>query len=157
MEVVDFTPNDQQGTSKFLRSIANEMGWKDIPDYEYDNIWEYFKLPNDGFFLLAKNNNTIIGAAGIKKLNNTQAVVKRFFVHKNYRGQGVAQSLLKHLISKAKEMAVERIVLDVLKSNARAIRFYEKSGFKRYNQKPIKGWEETLGPDIFYYYHLELK
>lgn len=39
----------------------------------------------------------------------------------------------KFLCSIYKEIGISKIVLDVVRSNIRAIRFYEKSGFRKYN------------------------
>lgn len=156
MEIIDFTTKDQKETEMFLRSIYKEMGWEETAEDVFDNLQEYFHLPNGGIFLLLKENSKIIGTAAIKKLNNEEGIAKRFFIHKDYRGSGVAQTLLNALIKRAKKINLSKIVLDVIKNNQRAIRFYEKNGFKRYNQKPIEEWFETLEPETYFYYYLNL-
>lgn len=155
MEIVSFTPKDQLETEIFLRSIYEEMGWV-VQNNELSNLHSYFQLPAGGFFLLVRDNNQIIGTSGCLKLNETEGVLKRFYVHDKHRGTGIAQKLLEASIRKAKEMGLSRLVLDVMKNNQRAIRFYEKNGFTRYEQSPIDLWPETASPKVFFYFFLDL-
>lgn len=156
MEIVNFTPLGQKETAEFLRSIYKEMGWIEYWDEGFNNLYKHFNLPNSGFFLVVKDNNKIIATAILQKLDNKTGIAKKFYIHKDYRGLGIAQNLLKAFIKRVTEIGISKIVLDVVKNNTRAIRFYEKSGFKKYNQKPIDAWYESTRPDVFYYYYLNL-
>lgn len=155
MEILHFQPKHQQVTEAFLNTIYREMGWVDQGG-ELTNLYNYFHLPHDGFFLLAREDAKIIGTAGSLRLNDKEAVMKRFYIHTNHRGTGVAKKLLEEFIKNAKAMNITRIVLDVSKNNKRAIRFYEKNGFVRYYQNPIPGWNESLQPATYYYYFLNI-
>ncbi len=156
MRVLDFQISDQKETEEFIRSIYQEMGWIAYWDNEFNNLYKYFNVPlNNASFIIAKENKKIIATAVLVKLNSTTGIAKKFYIHKDYRGTGLAQNMLKALIAKAKESGLQKIVLDVLKSNLRAIKFYEKSGFQKYKQQPITSWSESQRPDIFYYYFLE--
>lgn len=156
MEIVDFTHLDQKEAAAFLRSIYKEMGWIEYWDEGFDNLYNHFNLSEDGFFLLVKDDNKIIATAILQKLDKKVGIVKKFYVHKKYRGLGVAQNLLKSFIKKAEEIGVSKVVLDVVKSNIRAIKFYEKRGFRKYNQEPVNAWYESTRPGVFYYYYLNL-
>lgn len=155
MEIISFTPQNQQETEAFLNEIYDGMGWEELHD-ELSNLYTYFNLPGGGFFLLVKENDEIIGTSGCLKLSNKEGVLKRFYIHKDYRGTGVAKKLLEASINKAKEMGLSRLVLDVSRNNKRAIRFYEKNGFMRYNQSPIDLWPESYEPENYFYYSLDL-
>ena len=52
------------------------------------------------------------------------------FVLKEYWGKGMATSLLEKLVCWAKEKGIKKINLDVFENNKRAIKLYEKFGFK---------------------------
>jgi len=54
----------------------------------------------------------------------------KFAVCKNCIGKGEGKKMMMQLVEKAKEIKAEKINLFVKKDNERAIRFYEKEGFK---------------------------
>lgn len=56
--------------------------------------------------------------------------IERIYVDQPYQGQGLASQLLTKAIELAKEAAVDFVWLGVWEHNQRAIRFYEKSGFR---------------------------
>ncbi|HMI78861.1 MAG TPA: GNAT family N-acetyltransferase [Ferruginibacter sp.] len=55
--------------------------------------------------------------------------LKRIYVLKEFHGKGIAQKLMEHIISYAKENTYEVIWLGVWEYNLRAQKFYEKYGF----------------------------
>lgn len=57
-------------------------------------------------------------------------VVHLFAVHPRFRGMGVADTLLDHLIAEAGASQIRALRLDVLKGNLPAERLYQKHGFR---------------------------
>jgi len=155
MEIVPFTPGDTKTTVSFMKAIAREMGWPEAPEELY-NFEKFFHLPQNGFLLLIKDMDSIMGTAGCIKISAQDLLLKRFYIKQNLRGSGIAQKLFDKVLFEAKKFHSKRIVIDVSKKNPRAIHFYEKNGFRQYDQQPIDGWDETRLPDIFNYYFLEL-
>jgi ribosomal protein S18 acetylase RimI-like enzyme len=154
MQIVPFDLRYIEQTSKFLRSIYNEMGWGTLTDDNPAGIKKLFNLPNNGFLFLVLNGDTVVGTGGGKKLDNKTCLMKRFYLDKNYRGTGLADKLLATIVKKAKDMDLSKIVIDVSTNNPRAIKYYEKNGFIKYNQKPVDSWEESHMPGFHYYYFL---
>ena len=61
----------------------------------------------------------------------TEAVVVALGVVSDFRRQGVASALLRHVIVAAeRDASINRLRLDVHKKNAAAIQLYEKMGFQ---------------------------
>ncbi|MDT3697657.1 MAG: GNAT family N-acetyltransferase [Ignavibacterium sp.] len=80
-----------------------------------------------GYALFFKNYSTFLGKAGI--------YLEDLFVLPNYRGKGIGKSLLKKIISIAKERDYGRVEWSVLDWNVSAIDFYKKIG-----AKPLEEW-----------------
>lgn len=53
------------------------------------------------------------------------------FVEPEFRGQGVSQSVLEHLIAWAQGHGIHEIRLEVYDTNGSAVRAYEKAGFEK--------------------------
>ena len=131
------------------------MGWPyDRIDIETD-ISQLFHLP-EGFLFVVLENEQVIGCGGVVPHTNNIGIVKRFYIAPEYRGKGTAQVLLNKIIDEAKSRQMDKLILDVYFKNARAAKFYEKHGFKRYTQEPVDGWDESHAPDKFFYYSLDL-
>jgi len=161
MDIVKFSKKDQKETSKFMDKIWDEMGeidegWKKKPKDGFSHLDKFFHMPTEGFLLLIKDKGKIIGTGGCVKLNSTDALLKRFYIDKTYRGTGIAGDLLTAIVSATKELELSRIVIDVSKDNVRAIRFYEKNGFVKYDQSPDEKWRESKFPDVFDYFFLSI-
>jgi len=65
-----------------------------------------------------------------------KAVVRGVYVHRDWRGQGVASALFTTLIDEARAV-VERLTLVVVQGNESAIAVYRRHGFSIYGVEPM--------------------
>lgn len=70
------------------------------------------------------------------------AVLNEIYVRPAYRGTDTADSLMEEILSvaRAQDLPLDRIVLDVDRSNERAVEFYEQWGFDH--------WGEMVARDL---------
>jgi GNAT superfamily N-acetyltransferase len=82
--------------------------------------------------LVAYDNErkTAAGFLCLEKNTSNISSLKYVFVHPEYRGRGIAKSLLTYVISYAKENGVKKINLNVYPTTTNAIELYKKVGFK---------------------------
>jgi len=101
---------------------------EDQPDLRAIN--EFYKAPG-GEFWTAKNNNQVIGSIALINIGDGIGVIRKMFVHKDFRGKekGIAQQLLLTLIAYAKEKGMNAIYLGTVPVLQAAIRFYGRNGF----------------------------
>ena len=92
-----------------------------IPKEYWESNYEYVKklLPNSEIYVYIENDK-IEGFIGIN-----EDYIEGIFVNSNYQNKGIGTALL----NKAKE-AKEELTLNVYEKNRKAIKFYEKNGFK---------------------------
>ena len=146
MEIVDYELNDSRSVAVFFREVFAELGWQERPSDYMDEPHLLFRIPDGGALLLVKENNRLIATAGIILLNKTDALIKRFYVHQEYRGSGIARRLLGELTIKARSLGINKFVLDVSKNNPRAVRFYEKSDFLPTDVVPQEAGRKAPNP-----------
>lgn len=82
-------------------------------------------------FLVAVNNQKIIGFIVAIPTDNCMIKIVLFSVEEQYRKQKIGSSLLSFLIDTIKTLDIRGIELEVKTSNTSAICFYEKQGFKK--------------------------
>jgi GNAT superfamily N-acetyltransferase len=91
-------------------------------------------------FWLAWVASSLAGSIALRELfPGDAAEIKRMYVREAYRGQGIAQRLLREAESFARESGYRRIVLDSADSMRAARRLYERNGYEpceRYNRNP---------------------
>ena len=92
-----------------------------IPKEYWESNYEYVKklLPKSEIYVYIENDK-IKGFIGIN-----ENYIEGIFVNSNYQKKGIGTALL----NKAKEEK-EELTLNVYEKNRKAIKFYEKNGFK---------------------------
>jgi ribosomal protein S18 acetylase RimI-like enzyme len=148
MKILSFDASDQKSVEELVWRVKFIDGSDDIP--------AFFHFPK-GFFLIIKDDEEkVVGCGGVKPLNELVGIVKRFYIAPPLRGKGDAKELLDKLIEESKKKGYTKLVLDVYYTNIRALKFYEKHGFTRYEQSPNSDWEESLSPNEYFYYQLDI-
>ncbi|MNS02203.1 Acetyltransferase (GNAT) family protein [compost metagenome] len=70
-----------------------------------------------------------IACGAFKEYDSDTVEIKRMFVHPDFRGKGIARSVLKELETWAAETDYSACVLETGKNNPDAIALYHKSGY----------------------------
>jgi len=98
-------------------------------DLEVLNQPREIVIDRGGFIFLLKDNDVIIGSAGIYKVNDDEFELIKMYVAPEYRGKKYGEILLQHCLEKAKQMNASKIILYSNSKLQTAIRMYEKFGF----------------------------
>ena len=107
---------------------------KDTLYSDFDNFWSYNILKQElenknTTYIVAKENNEVVGFAGISTCLN-EATLNNIVVKKSCRGRGIGGELLESLIDLCGDLHMRTFTLEVDTENAPAIHLYEKFGFK---------------------------
>jgi putative acetyltransferase len=82
-----------------------------------------------GDFWVYEIDNEIIGTMAVVPRENNSAELKRFYLAANYRGSGIADKMLQHVINWCKNNHVQKLCFWSDTRFIRAHRFYSKRGF----------------------------
>ena len=99
-------------------------------DLEILNHPQQNVIDRGGFLFLLAEDNSIIGSAGIFKINDEEYELIKMSVAPEHRGKKFGDMLLEKCIAKAKEMKASKIILFSNSNLQTAIRLYERFGFK---------------------------
>ncbi len=108
---------------------------KDILYSDFDDFWTYNILNQElnnknTTYIVAKENNTIVGFAGILTIID-ESNIMNIVIKKDKRKLGIGTMLLSKLISISKEQKLSTITLEVNEKNIPAIGLYKKFNFKQ--------------------------
>lgn len=121
-----------------------------FPDLNDDEVREWFKIKttqrNNVCFSVTNEGNVIIGYINVKEIKRFRRNAKLGIVFDpNYVDKGYGtESILLLLKYFFNDMNMKCMYLDVAKHNKRAIRCYEKCGFKTVNEYKDKLYDQNI-------------
>lgn len=86
-------------------------------------------------FKVAEINNEIIGTISLNRLSEDEFNLNRLYINPNFQGKSIGKKLLN---SSLNEFKINKITLEVLKNNIRAINFYKSLGFKEIGESDFE-------------------
>jgi ribosomal-protein-alanine N-acetyltransferase len=117
------------------------------------------ELQNEGvsfLFVARDDGGALIGFCSFWRVFE-ELHINNLAVDPGHRRQGVAASLLTHVLAEAPRLGATRALLEVRRSNSEARRLYERFGFsvagtrRNYYSQPVEDalvlWREGLGMD----------
>ena len=126
-----------------IASTHSEVGYKSGPwEQDLDDVEEFYL--KDGEFLVGLIGTKILAMGGYKLLSNGIGDIRRIRVHPSHRRSGYARQILNQLEVSAKAKKVKTLELHTTILQKMAQQFYEKNGYKKYDEKTI-----TVGDKMF--------
>ena len=101
------------------------------------------------YYLVAKDGDDVIGCAGLRNMCG-DADITNVFVREEYRRRGIAEEMLRKLMTDSKDIGARNITLEVRSSYTAAIRLYEKLGFRSEGVRP--GFYDNPKEDALIYW-----
>ena len=92
-----------------------------------------------GRFLVAVSGGVVVGCGGLQSLSDDIGEIKRMWVHRDWRGLGLAGRLLRRLEEESAALGHRVVRLDTNSSLADAMAMYRAAGYveiPRYNDNP---------------------
>ena len=106
-----------------------------------------FTPAHGGTFLIAELDDAPVGCAGLKRLDDDTAELRRVFVREGARGRGVGRALVAATLQAARDLGYTRIRLDTGSYLHAAQALFRASGFREigdYNGNPFAAlWMEV--------------
>lgn len=112
---------------QLLDESLNELVGGEEQRKEYN---QYNKLDHIHDVILICENDTPVACGAFKYYEEGVAEVKRVFVRKEFRGQGISKLVMQQLEEKAREQGFDSLILETGKPLAAAIGLYSSLGYQ---------------------------
>jgi putative acetyltransferase len=122
------TTSENTDFQKLVVLLDKDLRIKD--GEEHDFYAQFNKIDKINHVVVYYSNNEAIGCGAFKEFDSNTVEIKRMFVHPDYRGKGIASTVLKELEIWASESDYTNCVLETGKNNPEAIALYQKSGYQ---------------------------
>lgn len=112
---------------------------------------EFYFHKKCNFWYATNGQGQVIGSVGLKKVDNKTGEVKKFFVHKDYRGKGIAHKLMKKLLDAARKNKFNQLFLGTVSQLKIAQGFYKKIGFEQITKENLPSKFEACPLDTVFF------
>jgi len=137
IEIREVQPPEVEAAREVMFAVCQEI-WGDSPEetlkfdpmVDYDGLPESYRAKN-GIFLVFVVEGRVVGSGAVRQYEDKIAEIKRVWLLKPYRGQGLGKRLMQKLIDFAIQAGYERIWLQVgtPEIQPEAIGLYASFGF----------------------------
>ncbi len=86
--------------------------------------------PPEGGILLVRSGEEFVGCAGIRKISERTAELKRMYLQPSLQGKGLGRELLSRSMQLAKQLGYTSVRLDTLQRMKAALKLYRETGFE---------------------------
>ena len=147
--------DDLEGATNVIITVAHGLFAPDVDFETFRDVFINFEgeladigthdtmyVAPDGLFLVAVDNDQIVGTGAIRRVDEKTAELKRMWLLEDYQGQGIGYALIQQLLAFARDHDYEKVVLSTSQLQTRAIAFYERVGFQqilRPSDGPVHG------------------
>ena len=154
LDITDLENLQKISITTFRETFEEVNSEEDMQKYLDENL-SLERLKNElenqnSEFYFAENNGEILGYlklnfkdAQTEKVEENHFEIERIYVLKAFLGQKIGQILFDKAIEIGREKNLEYVWLGVWEKNHRAIKFYEKNGFKVFGKHKF-----VLGEDV---------
>lgn len=128
---------DSEAVCKLVFSVMEEFGLGTDPDgadADLKQVRSYYEK-DGGWFELLQCNETLVGTVGMLPRADSQIELRKMYLLRSARGQGLGKALLAHAIDEARTRGFSEIVLETATVLETAIALYARFGFRRAGQE----------------------
>jgi putative acetyltransferase len=112
---------------EYAASLAIDLHFQGFAA-EVEMLSEMYAVPRGGI-ILVKEDATLVGCAGIRKLDEATGELKRMYLRPVCQGRGIGKKLLQEALTLARQSNYSRLRLDTLNYMHAAIHLYRQAGF----------------------------
>jgi putative acetyltransferase len=140
--VREFVSEDSVPVKELILSILEDEYPFDknaYADSDINDITGTYKGNKNNFFVCEKEDK-IVGTAGIKQDSDKTALLRRIFVNKDNRGEGIGSELLNKCVWFCKENGYKEVVFRATDRMKSAMSLMTKNGFDKVETLELAGF-----------------
>ena len=129
------TNEDRGAVEHLVFSVLAEYGLNPDPDgtdSDLHDVHGSYHASGGSFDVLTDESGEVVGTVGLFRISPTVCELRKMYLDRRARGQGMGRRLLAHALARAAALGFARVVLETASVLAEAVALYERHGFRRY-------------------------
>ncbi|MEP6903148.1 MAG: GNAT family N-acetyltransferase [Actinomycetota bacterium] len=120
--------SESKDFQQLVRLLDDDLSLRDGAEHSF--YAQFNKVDSIKNVIVSYQNELAVGCGAFKKYDDETVEIKRMFVLREQRGNGIAVDILKELEKWASELKFKSAILETGKKQPEAIRLYQKSGYE---------------------------
>jgi len=121
------TNSENTDFQTLVKELDIDLAIRDGDDHAF--FAQFNKIDSIKHVVVAYHNNIAVGCGAVKAYADKTMEVKRMYVPKERRGEGIASKVLQELENWSRELGFEKCILETGKKQPEAIGLYKKSNY----------------------------
>ncbi|WP_438962496.1 GNAT family N-acetyltransferase [Nonlabens sp.] len=140
---LEHTDSHHSDFKLLVKELDNTLAVTDGDDHAFYD--QFNKLNHLNNVIVAYEDGIPVGCGALKKYDTQSMEIKRMYTRNNYRGKGIASSILNELENWTAALGFKRCILETGVNQREAIALYKKSGYELIkNYGPYAGVENSF-------------
>jgi RimJ/RimL family protein N-acetyltransferase len=140
-DVRPYQPGDRPALERMYHAFEPKRGAQGLPPAHPDQVARWLdRVLRDGVHVVVEVQGAVLGHGMLLPFAPDAAELANF-LHQAVRDRGIGTVLNRRILELGREQGLRRVWLSVEPSNRRAIRSYEKAGFRR---RPVTTWAPEI-------------
>lgn len=140
-----YTPDDREPLDRMYAEFEPKRCAQGLPPIDPGQRAKWLdSILRDGCHVVVEVGDAIMGHGMLIPMDDEIAELANF-LHQDVRNRGIGTELNRALLDIGREHGVRRVWLSVEPTNRRAIRSYEKVGFRR---RSVSGWTPEVEMEV---------
>ncbi|HZY47901.1 MAG TPA: GNAT family N-acetyltransferase [Candidatus Bathyarchaeia archaeon] len=134
MSLTIYRPEDKEALIAMYASMSPEAVRWGLPPYDRARVDRWTSDPTNNITLLGRLEERVVGHLQMWRMpfERRKGVAELFiYIHQDFQNSGLGTAMMMKAIELARENGLHRLGLTVVADNHRAIKVYEKVGFKK--------------------------
>jgi GNAT superfamily N-acetyltransferase len=144
MMLREYIDTDKNSLIELDNKALSEVKVEGLPNHFSDLENIEFNYLKNGVFVVAEIDGDLIGMGGLRVIEPGTARINRMRVHPNLQGKGIGHEILVWLEDKAKIYTINKILLNTLKAQTKAQKFYESHGYTKIGEGSPDGFKVVM-------------
>ena len=126
------TNADRDAVRSLVYGVLGEYGLEPDPsgtDADLDDIEQSYFARGGTFCVLEDEDGSIVGAYGLYPTQEQTCELRKMYLHRAYRGQGLGRHLLEEALANARRLGFTAVTLETASVLTEAIALYRRYGF----------------------------
>lgn len=122
----------------YNQAIIEKNSTADLSPFTTTDKQEWYSQHNDSYpILVAESNGIVVGWISISPYRKGREALKytvevSYYIHKEYRGKGIGDKLLKSILVESKEIGYKTIFAIIFETNIPSIKLLKKNNFEKW-------------------------
>ena len=132
--------DDCERIAELVFGVLREYNLEPDPgstDADLKNVEESYFERGGAFCVLEEEDGSIIGAYGLYPLSSEVCELRKMYLRKSFRGEGLGKLLLEDALVLAREMGFEKVTLETASVLVEAVGLYKSYGFVEYQPEHL--------------------